>query len=166
MAKKPVMSDVLMQFAVVNATWAGDTSVLAEGAHQTGLSIRGGLMWLIHLIELYLPRVLDAIDNRLYMSLSAMAGRTSMPSVTAKGTLMQIEQSIGLTTSGAVVAHSPIVHHYLPPIPFAGPNLSLYLQTDNDAAEVSAGSYARVGFTTQAVDSASYAELAEVWEAA
>lgn len=168
MAKKSVVGgdDVFMQFAVLQATWAAVSTTLVEGSLKTGLSIRGGLLWLIHMIQIYQKHceITNAVCSQV---VSSIEGLSALPTPTDKGCLEAFSHCRHFTTNGGSVLKMPHEQKFLPPIPFAGPNLSLYLQSTVDAPLLDGTvCYARVGYTTAPIDKDAYAELAEVWEQA
>ncbi|TET55250.1 MAG: hypothetical protein E3J64_00565 [Anaerolineales bacterium] len=160
--------DIYMQFADVSVAYhATDVTNVVEGFRNTGLSIRGGLVWLIHMIEILFIGIYyhGNTDQKESIALSTVTGLTSMPLLGRKGTLCKAELDHGLTTSGAASGEGPKILRYLPPIPFAAPSVRIYGACLNNQVPMQGKTIeARIGYTTEAIDKATYAELAEVWE--
>lgn len=159
--------DLFMNFADVSAmTDAANSGSLVEAAVNTGLSIRGQLIWLIHLIEVTFP-ILDlhgGTNHQFGMALSTRAGLATMPNIGEGGLIARMTAAMKFTTSGAQMSFTPLVLHYLPPIPLASPQISIYVNTNVDLAGYRAKTiHARLGFTTAPLDAAAYTEIAEVW---
>lgn len=163
MAKAPTPTDVFMQFAAWSLVWPGVTTVLTEAAIKTGLSIRGGIMWLIHMVELI--NVNPSVDaNAVDVSLSVRDGLNVLPQLDDPGCLAQMRQVATLSTNGRSLSLLPHTAHFLPPIPLAAPNLSLYAVSSIDDAALDGDEVVvRVGYTTSPLDARSYAEIAETW---
>lgn len=164
MAKKTTGSDMFLQFADVSANLHGtDTSILVEGVRQTGLSVRGALIWLIHLVEVHfdLLDLVAASAHNMELALCTRKGLTSMPDVGDHGVICKLEAAMK-TGGGPIVG--PSVLHYLPPIPLAAPSISLYTKSNSHLASwVDSKLEARIGFTTAPLDAAAYTEIAETW---
>lgn len=163
MPKEPKPTDVFMQFAAFSGVWPGVTTVLSTADLKTGLSIRGGIMWLIHMVEL-----ITAAPNlngiHVQVSLSVRDALTVFPKLDDPGVLAHMEMEAHFNTSGRMIWGFPMVSHFLPPIPLAAPNLSLYWQSSADDAGLDGEDViARVGYTTSPLDAKAYAEIAETW---
>jgi hypothetical protein len=87
-----------------------------------------------------------------------------MPALGDPGTIIKAKQVLTVT-GGHGYIHNPQQVTYLPPIPYAWPNLTIYAQETEanhavlrgDAVEV------RCAFTTEKLDSKLVQEIAEVW---
>jgi hypothetical protein len=139
-----------------------DSTDLTEAVKPTGISIRGKLAFLVHLIEW--SHWFDGATNVIHMALSTRQGLTVMPSNTDDGVLGRCDRQVTVTTTGGHSEINPVQMHYLPPIPFAAPQLSLYTETLTDVANLR-GDFNRVrlGFTTTPLTAAMYTEIAETW---
>jgi len=161
---KVTAKDLYMNFvALEGAIDETDATELMEAVINTGLTIRGALIWLIHLVELYIPmpRVTTA---RITVALSTRQGLAAMPAIGDDGVIVRASHDFHITTSGMQRFLMPLALHYLPPIPIATPQLSLYIQEDTaDADLLGAAVAGRLGFTTTALDAAVYTEIAEAW---
>lgn len=176
MAKKDeaAMQDVFMQFqplAIRVDTF--DAGNLVEVQIPTGLSVRAPRMWRIHKIEIDWPisdMMLIENEHALQLTISARIGQTPRPQLNEAGVLKEYTFAVGhgaAGTEGGFVINSQEGTDFLPPIPFASPWLALYCRGTPDVSTLR-GLWirGRIGFTTQELDSKSYAELAEVWEKA
>ena len=163
MGKVAPPQDVFMQFAVLDGVWPGVTTALTEAKLKTGLSIRGGLMWLVHMIEfVHLPPSLD--DSDMNIALSTREDLAARPTLTDPGTLAVERLQMEILTSGGGIVVLPRPQHFLPPIPLAAPNLSMYFQTETDDGTLDGSLIeCRLGYTTTPLDAKSYAEIAETW---
>lgn len=156
-------TDVFMQFAAIGGVWPGVTTVLTEVALKTGLSIRGGLMWLLHQIEFATSQP-AANASIMSMALSVRDGLVTMPTIEDPGCLAELTMMRLVTTTGATTWAFPHVQHFLPPIPLAAPNLSLYFRTTTDDSGLDTNrASVRLGYTTTPLDAKAYAEIAETW---
>jgi len=165
MAKAQTAKDVFLNFVDVSkALDAADSSTLVEGEVNTGLSIRGQLIWIVHCIEVFFAdtSVASSIQE---LALCTVQGLASMPSLGDKGVICKVKER--LMYAGAAFSHAiqrPQVLHYLPPIPLAAPTISLYAKTAADEAVLRGEIIqARIGFTTAPLDAAAYTEIAETW---
>jgi hypothetical protein len=164
MAKKQVNTDVFLQFAVLEGVWPGVSTDLSEVTMKTGLSIRGGLAWLIHLIEVWVNQQ-NTTNIAVEVALSTIAGLTAMPTPGDKGTVGFFSTHRHLATQGASLKVSPTRHSFLPPVCLASPDLSLYWQASADDATLDGGDvFCRIGFTTTPMEKDLYAEIAETWQ--
>lgn len=156
--------DLFMQFAAVTVPLDGtDTSVLQESRIDTGLSIRGEFIWLIHLIEMDLTQK-DA-DGSITAVLSSVPNQASLPTIVDRGTVTWMKLGTKFDTEGRSVIESPKKAIYLPPIPYASPTLSLYAKTSaHEAGIIGAVQECRIGYTTLPITKEIYLEIAEVWE--
>lgn len=163
MTKQNNPTDVFMQFAALAGVWPAVTTVLTEVALKTGLSIRGGLMWLIHRIE-FLTELPRTSDSEVAVSLSVRDGLVALPQLDDPGCLAELSVSQYYVTSGGNILQLPFAQHFLPPIPLAAPNLSLYFMSSPDQPTLDGTKIrCRVGYTTSPLDAKSYAEIAETW---
>lgn len=162
MAKRAPPTDAFMNFKDVTVDLdAADSSALVSNDENTGLSVRGALIWILHLVQVWLPYKQSAVSSELTYALSTVSGLTSMPSLGDRGLITKMH--IAFFGAGTLMI-SPQVQHYLPPIPLAAPQITAYAQTDvNDVPYRGLEIEARLGFTTAPLDAASYTELAEVW---
>lgn len=155
--------DAFMNFKGVKVSLdAADSSALVEARLETGLSIRGGLAWLIHKIEVYM-KAADA-DYTLRVALSTRQGLTGIPLLNDDGTVCYFEERGMLVTEGFPIIQRPLQAGYLPPVPLASAMLSLYAKTAADVATLRAKEIElRIGYTTTPLDAALYTELHETW---
>lgn len=163
MAKSIMPKDAFMNFAVLHAdTDASASDTLVEAVLNTGLSIRGMLIWLIHLVEVHVP--MAEIDMEFQYCLSTRQGLASMPDLIDDGVISRGGLQTKLTTSGLAILEKPHAMHYLPPIPIATPQVSLYVRAaPDDASARNKPCDMRIGFTTAPLDAAAYTEIAETW---
>lgn len=167
MAKKAEQTpDIFMQFKVLEIDLdATDSTTLVEAEVHTGLSIRGQLLWLIHLVEFFIPMVATVAFNGVSAVVSTIQELAVLPDLGDRGTVAWARKEYDLAgaTLGAI-SDSPQRLAYFPPIPLAAPMLSLYAEGLVDIASMRGRPViARLGFTTTHLDAASYQELAEVW---
>lgn len=163
MAKSDRPKDLFMNFATVEATWPAVTTVLTEQRHGTGLTIRGGDMWIIHMIEFHMviPFVSASIAK---LVLSTVKGAATIPNAGDKGFIAGASLEYFLNTNGGGILKQPDVQHLLPPMPLASPNVSLYIVSEADDAALDGQTvYARIGYTTVPMDPKAYLEIAETW---
>lgn len=167
MPTKQTPTDVFMQFASWKLTWPSVTTTLVETKKNTGLSIRGGLMWLVHLIEVFgafLPALASSTVMQLDMALSTVPDATVIPTAGDKGFVGGVSSCTNMATSGGVNDGLPLRLSYLPPVPLASPRLSAYIIGSQDMSPLDGlDVYVRVGYTTSPLDSRAYAEIAETW---
>lgn len=157
--------DLYMQFADVSVNLdSSNTTTLVEGNVNTGLSIRGGLVWLIHLIEIIFAEGETTASVTQNIALSTTPDLAAMPDLGDAGVICKAEKQVILVTSGVAFNLQPSAFHYLPPIPLAAPQISIYANTTADNSPLRGDLVeARIGFTTVPLDSALYAEIAETW---
>lgn len=158
--------DLFMQFAAVRVLLDGaDSSTLVEGKVPTGLSVRGGLIWLIHQVEWMLPNhLLTQASVELEAAVCTVAGLAAMPQIHEKGVVAVDIEGCLLLTEGMTYFRHPVKDGFLPPVPLAAPNLSIYAKSGVDDANVRGEAViARVGFTTAPLTNDVYAEIAETW---
>lgn len=161
--KKEAPTDAFMQFKEFKLTAPSDTSTLKEEKVPTGLSVRGQLAYLIHLVQVW-PHNLSPNFKFWTWALCSVEGLSAMPQVSDKGVVAKGEQRL-VIAGAAYATHivGPMAQSFLPPVPFAAPNLSLYWQGAANHADGSGDYYARIGFTTAPMDSAMVLEVAETW---
>lgn len=156
--------DLFMQFGSISGNLdAVDSSVLVDVTVDTGLSIRGEFIWLLHKIEFELDASKANIVHRI--ALSSIAGLVAMPNVADRGTIARCIVSTRLEVSGLGVIVSPFVFDFMPPIPLAAPQLTAYAAGSADDAGSQGKSFnVRWGYTTLPISRDVYLEIAEVWE--
>ena len=159
--------DIYGQFALVRAFVHGsDTTETVTGKLNTGLSIRHGIIWLIHMVEFFTQELHQInADNDLSWVLSTVPEEPVIPELTDKGVIAKSQLEWTVLTSGGGAFELPAVRSFLPPIPIAAPSLNVYFKTaDNSSPLYGALVEARIMYTTQEVDDpALYTEIAEVW---
>jgi hypothetical protein len=158
--------DLYMQFKDISvALNASDSSYLVTDEMDTGLSIRGQLVWLIHLIEVFFQYTTGGSGAQVInFALSTVADLAALPALGDKGCLIVAQKEMAIATNGISYFNAPQQLKYLPPIPLAAPNLSIYAQTTADVSTLRSTTIkARLGFTTAPLDNAMYTEIAEVW---
>lgn len=162
---KDLPADMFMQFKDITVLLNGaNTSTLEEQEIDTGLSIRGRLVWLIHLIEVSIPLWSFTAPLVLDVGASTRVGLAAMPPLGDPGVLFRASLSAHVATEGGMVHTSPMQLRYLPPFPLAAPKLSVYAQSDADEAAFQGKPVSvRLGFTTAPLDAAMYTEIAETW---
>ena len=154
-----------MNFMDVSATLdSANSSTLVEEEVATGLSIRGGLAFLIHKVEIIPADIRGTVAEQTLVALSTKAGLTTIPELGDSGCILKYEDTFVYASSGVGFEHGPKHFNYLPPIPLAHPKIVTYVQTIADEASFrSVKVQIRIGFTTIKVDNKMYTELAEVW---
>lgn len=168
MAKFATTKDLYMNFKDVEVDLDSTTSTatLVEAETDTGLTIRGGLVWLLHLIEWYFSDDAAAASVTQIACLSTVAGQATMPELTDKGTIAKAQSAFQFATGVGFQfgLMQPFAQHYLPPIPIASPQICLYAKTNVDNSNLDGDTIrARIGFTTAPLDNAMYTEIAETW---
>ena len=166
MGKAKTNLDMFLQFAGLKGrTDAVDTTRLTETHVKTGLSIRGQLVWLLHLVEEQDEVVpVTGVEGLLHWGVSTIQGLATMPSITDKGCVVRGRTLLSYQTTGMTSRMTPFALHYLPPVPVAAPELSLYVQMSvNHLTWIDIAVNVRLGFTTAPLDAAMYTEIAEVW---
>lgn len=176
--KEAAPKDMFMQFASLVPTLdAANTSTTVELELPTGMSVRGGLIWLIHQVEVdysaldHIIRSTTAdLFGMLMVALSTKKALGNVPNIAADGTIIRDSVSYVASFEAADTTHHVLVrdhvkrYHFLPPIPIASPRLTAYIKTA--AAEVELQGLTvpiRVGFTTAPLDSKTYTEIIETW---
>lgn len=164
MPKKALARDMYMQFKDVSVEYDGsDSSVLVEGQVDTGLSVRGQLIWLVHLVEFFFADD-EGASQAQYVRICTRRGLVVLPDIGDNGVISGAERQLVVITSGTGFTMQPLVNHYLPPIPLASPQLSIYAETRTNEVTLRGDTVeARLGFTTAPLDSAAYTEIAETW---
>ena len=165
MAKREAPRDLFMNFAGIPAvTHATDSSVVQETQIHTGLSIRGALIWLVHLVEVAIHEFTANINN-VTIAVCTRSGLTVMPDVHDNGVLTKVQaRTSGVWASGLAQITNPIRNSYLPPVPLAAPQLSVYTQSSIDHADGRGkDASVRICFTTAPLDAQAYTEIAEAW---
>lgn len=144
-------------------TDAADSSTLEETTINTGLSIRGAMIWLVHKVEIIWPRfTVDEAD--LTACLCTVGGLAAMPSMADRGVIWKSQRTLEAGAAGRSYEPLKESEGYLPPIPLAAPSISIYLATATDQTELRAKMIQiRVGFTTAPLDAQAYTEIAETW---
>lgn len=156
-------SDMYMNFLDATVTLdSANSSTLESTEIATGLSIRGGLAFLIHLVEIVWPDV--QADDHLLAGLSTKSGETSVPSLGDTGCISSFAMNYERVTQGINRCPQTQQLSYLPPIPLASPKIVAYAATNADDAQArSKVVHIRIGFTTVKIDNRLYTELAETW---
>lgn len=172
MAKKDdTADDLFMQFkplpGISNAT---DSETVSERSYTTGLSVRAPLLWLIHKVEIDfdLATMMVVPDEHVtQVALSTISGLTVFPRIGDHGVIAIVDVVVGhgaAGNEGGFVLKSPEVEDFLPPIPLASPNLSVYCRSAPDISTLRGIRHdVRIGFTTAPIEKDAYAEIAEVW---
>lgn len=162
-------TDLYMQFKDVSvALDAANPNDIVEGEVKTGMSIRGGLVWLIHGIEFFFPQEQNALaaHSILVMALSTAKGKAVMPTLAEHGTIAKARRSYAIATTGIGITHAPFTMNFLPPIPLASPSIFVYAKeaSGTNHAELRGEVVeARLLFTTVPMEAALYTEIAETW---
>lgn len=165
MMAKAAPSDLYMNFmdltVAMNST---NSSTLVTESVSTGLSVRSGLAWLIHKVEVIPGDINGAATAVVRTALSTRKDLTTIPALGDKGCILQMDMGILYSATGNSRHQTPIPYNYLPPIPLAAPTLNVYAQTTADTATQRGKDVkVRIGFTTQEIDNKLYLELAETW---
>ncbi len=157
--------DLYMNFKEITVvTDAANSVTLVEASVDTGLSIRGGFMWLIHLVEMEFDMPFIGTTHSLYAALSVLKGRAVLPTYGQNGLITRYVRTFEALTSGFTNVQEPNRFSFLPPIPVAAPNLSLYAKSSLDHATLRGKDiHCRIGYTTTKLDSAAFLEIAEAW---
>lgn len=157
--------DLFLNFMDLTAKYdATDSSSLEETEFGTGLTIRGGLAFLIHQVEVIFPTF--AADNDQLCMLCTEKGKSAIGAnqFGDKGVIAYFQRQWAYVTSGGGVIDTPMIARFMPPVPVAAPNISVYLKTSADEAALRAAPVGvRLGFTTVELDPALYTEVAETW---
>jgi hypothetical protein len=165
---KATSRDLYMQFDGAMVTSDGaDATTLVSTTIETGLSIRGMLVFLVHQIEVIwqAPQWVSPLAGEPRFALSTVEGLAAMPALNDKGTIAKFHWENYLNTSGAAGGiESHKVRHFLPPVPIAAPSITAYLKFENDAAGWQSSPFEfRICFTTAPIDAGMYTEIAETW---
>ena len=164
MAGKQSAKDILMQFADIAGNTGAASSTLQEQVINTGLSVRGALVWLIHMVEIIYGGNLTTNFRGVDYAVCTRTGLAAMPQIGDHGVLFRGGLFMDMLTSGAGVREKPHRLSFSPPVPIASPQLSVYVQgVANHADGQNKRCDIRMGFTTVPLDSALYTEIAEVW---
>lgn len=160
-------SDMYMNFLDASVTTdATASTTLASAEVATGLSIRGGLAFLIHKVEVMWPFLdFGANPNHIRVMLSTKADQAALPDIGDQGAISGAQMCVDFSASGGLnLEENPKILNYLPPIPVASPKIVAYVDClADDAAWRGKEVGVRVGFTTVKIDSKLYTELAETW---
>jgi len=161
MPAKQTPTDMFIQFASLQIDLTG--VLLLSILKNTGLSVRGGLMWLIHWVELYQSGgcVGLAAGGTEYLALSTLNGLPQIPNVGDKGLIAREDFFSTMVTTGASDAWARRRTPFFPPMPLAAPHLVFYAR--RNVSTTTAPVYCRVGYTTTHLEAKEYAEVAEVW---
>lgn len=173
MAKKETSGDLFMQFkSLKGKTNATDSETMAGIDFATGLSVRAPLLWLVHKLEFDfdLATMMTTPDEHVVqVALSTIAGLTVMPRIGDHGIIGIMDMVCGhgaVGNEGGFTMRSPETIDYLPPIPIAAPNLTIYVRAAPDVAALRSTYHeVRIGFTTAPIEKDAYAEISEVWAA-
>jgi len=152
-------------FSIISAFNASNSTTLTEESASTGMSVRGGFIWLVHKVEFFMDEVHQInADNDLKAVLSTVPGQTVIPPLTRKGTLARVQVEWILSTSGGGAIQQPFVVDFALPVPIASRRLVLYAETADDSSPLhSAAVEARVHYNTIPATAQAYTEVAEVW---
>lgn len=165
MAKKVKPNDVFGQFFAMTVSSGADASAWEKNEIPTGLSIRGGYIWLIHAIE-FMPVLLAVTIDRLTFAVSTRKGLMAVPNLPDDGLLAICDIHANDATPGFQQMVFPHEKRFMPPLPFASPNLTFGVIGKTDEISMRGINHeARVYFTTLAVEEGVYTEIAEVWSA-
>jgi len=155
--------DLYMNTCRIKLKTAASSVTLVEAKKDTGLSVRGGLIWLLHAVEFFFVAA-HSTTVRSKLLLSTVPDLATFPALGDRGVISVGEVLTMLSSSGGGWLKQPIVNKYLPPIPLASPNISLYWMSSVDVAEIRlVDMEARLLFTTAPLDQKTYVEIAEVW---
>jgi hypothetical protein len=156
--------DLFIQYKDISVLTDGaDSTTLVSADFDTGLSLRGGIAWLIHMIACQ-AEVLNVTAEGVRIALSTLKGKTAMPRLHDKGCIDVFSWVAEFLTSGMFALDAVSRHSMMPPLPLAAPNISLYVQTPTDVA-AARGTFVdiRIGYTTMPLDAPIFQEIAEVW---
>lgn len=154
-----------MNFADLSVTLdAANSTTLVEGQFKTGLSVRGQQAWILHSAEVFFADT-GAANNIQEIALCTVGELSTMPDLGDKGVILKMRER--LLYAGAAFAQNmlrPMEKNFLPPVPIASPNLSIYAKTGTDEAVLrSEEIQVRLGFTTVPMDAKMVLEIAETW---
>lgn len=164
MSQNTTPSDLYMNFLDASVTLGADSSVLAQSEVSTGLSIRGQLAFLIHLVQFQPVAIGQGVTADLACCVSTRADLTTMPDLGANGTIDKWFMDLDHAALGTDRMIGPWNHNFLPPIPVAAPKIVTYAKASvNNAVFQNKKINVRIGYTTVKIDSKLYTELAETW---
>jgi len=156
-------SDQYMNFVPIELDLsAGDTSALQEQRLATSITPRSDLMWELHLIEVWGVRL---TTNFLYFdwALSYQGGEAAMPELGDTGCIARGRNEWQYATSGGGIYYWPQRLTYFPPIAFAHPGLSFYVQGSANHNDGKGTYTCRIGMTTEPLAGEDWREVAETW---
>lgn len=159
------ITDELMQFATVSVRLdASDASALVDAPLQTGLTVRGDMVWKIHRLDIRMPHTAGVTDYVLAAGLSMRAGLAGVPLTSDPGCIYRWDRQFDIAANGVVYQGWPVVDTFMPALPIAGPTARLYAALDADQAVMRNQLIAvRIGFTTEKMTKAMWQELLDVW---
>lgn len=168
MGKATKWTDLFLNYVSIKLTTGASATTLVEQSLPTGLSVRGQYGWAIHAVEFMLSQrwvaTAAAPTGVVQLGLTTKRGLAAIPSLGDDGTLAVHEEVRTFITSGETAIVRPHVVYMSPPVIIASPNLSLYWKASFDHAPLRAAEViARIAYTTFALDSAAYTEIAETW---
>lgn len=157
--------DLYMNFMSIDVDLdAADSTTVVEQQVNTGLSVRGGLAWLIHLVEIYFTDA-SVHQNYLLAALSTRHGETEVPTIFDGGCIAAARRD-SFTAGSAywTFDYQPKQINYLPAIPIAAQSISLYAASETNSATYQGETIeVRIGYTTVELDAKMYLEIAEAW---
>lgn len=142
-----------------------NSTALNEAPHSTGLSVRGNHAWLIHSINLWThsPVFLPAA-HAVYATVCTVKGMAQIPTPGDPGVVHYFAAGLQYVTEGMTYWKEPMEDRFLPPIPLAAPNISLYVKTSLDTVSLRGiPIIARLHFTTVPMTPEIWTEIAETW---
>jgi len=154
-----------MNLATIPAQEGLTAATLHSQSLNTGLSLRGELIWLIHQVEFFVypyPSLSNTQWN-LQVCLSTQSGLSSFPDADQRGVIASHYYTHLYPSSGNQwwVDEDPFIHSYLPPIPLASSMVIMYVYSNMTVASTNV--WTRIGYTTVPLTSATYLEIAEAW---
>lgn len=157
--------DMYMNFLDASGTHdSANSSTVTSTEVATGLSIRGNLAFLIHLIEILFYDTASLAEEAQNIGISTRAGLSSVPELGDQGCIFADKFVKEFNTSGTSYNVGLKQVRYLPPVPLAAPKIVTYVATDADEVNIrSQKIHVRIGYTTEKIDSKMYTELAETW---
>lgn len=165
MARKISPKDLYMNFKSIPGLSGAVATDLKEYNVDTGVTIRGHIIWLVHMVQFYIDfDTTSGVTNKIKYALSTLTKLTVMPELTDKGCIAKGQSHLWHITEGGFSRDIPKTQIFLPPIPVASPKLALYVQASVDNAEVrSKNCDVRMGYTTAAAEEGAYTEVVEAW---
>lgn len=143
---------------------ASDTTTLVSADVDTGLSLRGGIAWLVHAIDVAWMDAVEAVAVVYSVALSTLKGQAVIPDLLAPGCVYRWNLQSTMLTSGRSDIHLQRREVFGPPVPLATPNLTIYASTQVDVAAARGDEIQiRIGYTTIPLEPAIFQEIAEVW---